>query len=187
MRSAIYYTRNKEMVDKKMTSYEIMSAIATAVYQTSNFLDTKQNNTYEKEDHESRTHWKCWEEPISAVKCKFRDNKLVVMFSVETINPLKLDNHYENKINAQMEDIISGIKKKYKEITDKTLGLKTASDIYEQSIPLSHKRQIRVYTCLYTIDGIESVEEQDKKDVKELLKTAIDKADEMTVFKRKRV
>ncbi len=102
------------MADKKMTAYEIMSAIATAVHQTSNFLDTKRNNTYENEEDEGRANWKCWEEPVSALKCKFRDNKLVIMFSVETINPLKLDNHYENKINAKMEDIISGIKKNIK-------------------------------------------------------------------------
>lgn len=171
------------MADKKMTSYEVMSAIATAVYQSSNYLDNKKHNEYQKGTDSS--YWVCWDEPVSAVKCKFRDNKLIVTFSVETINPLKLDNHYENKVTVKMEDVIKGIKLKYKNITGKALSLKKDSDIFEQVIPLSHTRQIRNYTCVYTIGGIESFNDKYQKDVKELLKSAFDKADQMTVFKGK--
>lgn len=172
------------MENKKMTEYEIMSAIATAVSQSSNYLDSKKHNDYEKEA--DKQYWVCWEEPVSAVKCRFKDNKLIISFTVETINPLKLDNHYENKVNATLEDVISGVKSRYKKITGKSLSLTKDSDVFEQVTPLSHKRQIRVYTCVYTIGGIKSFKDQYEKDVKELLKSAIDKADEMTKFKSKK-
>jgi hypothetical protein len=172
------------MENKKMTDYEIMSAIATAVHQSSNFLDSKKHNDYQ--EGAEKAYWICWDEPVSGLKCRFKDNKLILSFTVETHNTLKLDNHYENKINTQLEDIVSGIKKKYKDITSKTLSLTKDSDVFEQVTDLSFKRKIRTYTCLYTIGGIKSFKDQYEKDVREMLKAAIDKADEMTKFRSKK-
>lgn len=172
------------MADKKMTDYQIMSAIATAVYQLSDHTDSKKHNSYQEDAENS--YWVCWEEPVSGVKCKFKDNKLVLSFTVETINPLKLDNHYENKINSYMNSVVSEVKKKYKNITGKTLSLTKDSEIFEHVTPLSSSRQLRLYISVYTIGGIESFNDKYKKDVKELLKSAFDKADQMTVFKAKK-
>jgi len=166
------------MPEKKLTAPEIMSAIATAVYQTADSTDSKKVNTYD-DDHEM-PYWVSYEDPVSAVKCKFRDNKLLIMFTVELINALKLTNHYSNKVDAKLEDIVSQIKTKYKEITGKTLGLTKFGDTFEQSTVISNRQQTKTYFCVYEIAGIESVEKQNAKEVKELLQNALDKAEKVT-------
>lgn len=169
--------------NKKLTHYQVLSAIATAVQNSSEYTNSKKYNSYE--DEADKPHWIEWEEPISGIKCKFKDDKFILIFTEEITNPLKLTNYYTNKIESKIDNIISSIKKKYKEITNKTLSLKQIGDIYERAHPLSMVRQIRDYTVVYKIEGIESYADQYNKDVKELLKSAIDKADQMTVFKKK--
>lgn len=168
---------------KKLSVHEIMSAIATAVYSCSEFDNSKRLNTYEKE--KDKPYWLECVDPISAVKCKFKDDKLILIFTEEITNPLKLTNSYVNKIDDKVDQIVSYLKKKYKEITNSTLNIKPASDIMERVHPLSLVRQIRDYTIVYKIVGIDSVKDQNDKEVKELLKSAIDKAEEMTSFKKK--
>lgn len=165
-------------MEKKLTAPEIMSAIATAVYQTADHLDSKRLNTFDNEAE--KQYWVSWEDPINAIKCKFRDNKLLIMFTVEIINPLKLTNHYTNKIDAKLGDIVSQIKSKYKEITGKSLGLSKFGETFEQSTPLSNRQQLKTYFCVYTIDGLDSVEKQNAQDVKELLDNALSKAEKAT-------
>lgn len=168
---------------KKMTHYQVLSAIATAVHNSSEFTNSKRFNSYEEEAE--KQHWLEWEEPISGLKCKFKDDKLILIFTEEITNPLKLTNYYTNKIEAKIDNIVSSIKQKYKEITNKTLSLKQIGDIYERAVPLSMVRQIRDYTVVFKIGGIDSYVDQYNKDVKELLKTALDKAEQMTVFKKR--
>lgn len=166
------------MAEKKLTAPEIMSAIATAVYQTKDYLDPKKLNTYDNEAE--MQHWVSWEDPISAVKCSFRDNKLIIMFTVEVQNSLKLTNHYSNKTDGKLEDIVSQVKNKYKEITGKSLGLTKFGETLETSTPISNRQQIKTYFCTYTISGIDSVEKQNEKDVADIVKTALSKAEKMT-------
>lgn len=166
------------MSEKKLTAPEIMSAIATAVYQTVDATDSKKLNSYDNESESQ--YWVSWEDPISAIKCKFKDNKLLLMFTVEVMNSLKLTNHFSNKIDAKIDDIVSQLKTKYKEITGKNLGLTKFGETYETSTPLSVRQQIKTYFCVYTISGIESVEKQNEQEVKDLLQSALTKAEKMT-------
>lgn len=166
------------MAEKKLTAPEIMSAIATAVHQTKDYLDPKKLNSYDNEAE--MQHWVSWEDPISAVKCLFRDNKLVIMFTVEILNPLKLTNHYSNKTDGKLEDIVSQIRTKYKEITGKSLGLTKFGEVLETSTPISNRQQLKTYFCTYTISGIDSVEKQNEKDVADIVKSAFDKVEKMT-------
>lgn len=166
------------MAEKKLTAPQIMSAIATAVDSTKDYLDSKRLNTYDNEAE--MQHWVSWEDPISSVKCWFRDNKLIIMFTVEILNSLKLTNHYSNKTDGKIDDIVSQIKTKYKEITGKHLGLTKFGETLETSTPISNRQQLKTYFCTYTISGIDSVEKQNEKDVLDLVKSAVDKAEKMT-------
>lgn len=166
------------MSEKKLTVHEIMSAIATAAYQTVDATDSKKLNSYDT-DAEMQ-HWVSWEDPISAIKCLFKDNKLIIMFTIEIMNALKLTNHHTNKVDAKLEDIISQIRTKYKEITGKSLGLTKFGETLETSTLISNRQQIKTYFVTYTIEGIPSVKDQNEKEVKELVKSALDKADKMT-------
>ena len=171
------------MADKKMTTHEILSGIATAIYQSSEHTNSKRHNAFN--DEAEKPYWvEC--AMNDSVKFKVKDNKLVLIYTVEIQNPLKLDNCHVNKVEDQLDQVVVYLKKKYKEITKEALTLTQESDIFEQAIPLSLVRQIRVYSCCYKIGGIESVAEQNEKDVKELHKSALDKADAMTVFKKKK-
>ena len=166
------------MTDKKLTAPEIMSAIATAVYQTSDHTDSKKVVTYDNDGE--KPYWVTYEDPVSAVKCLFKDNKLVILFTVELVNALKLTNHHSNKVDAKLEEIVKQIKTKYKEITGKSLGLTKFGETFEKSTIISNRQQIRTYYCVYEIAGIESVEKQNAKEVKELLQNALDKAEDVT-------
>ncbi len=168
--------------NKKMTSHQILSAIATAVHNCTEFDNSKRFNAYEEE--KEKAHWIEWEDTFSSIKCKFKDDKFILIFTEEITNPLKLTNSYTNKISEKIEQILSTIKKKYKDITGKTLSLKQISDVYERVHPISMIRQIRDYTIVYKINGIDSFVDQYNKDVKELLKSAIDRAEEFTSFKK---
>jgi len=163
------------MSSKKLTAPEIMSAIATAVYQSTTHTDSNKLNTYDDND---KPYWLSYEDPISSVKCKFKDNKLLIMFTVEIMNSLKLDNHFTNKIDNKLTDVVSSIKSKYKEITGKALGLSKVGDTFEKSVIISNRQQLRTYFSIYTIAGIESKEKENEKDVKDLLKSALDKLEE---------
>ena len=166
---------------KELSAHQIFSAIATAAYQTSEYTNSKRHNSFDEEQEKS--YWvEC---PMTnGLKFKFKDNKLVLILSKEIKNPLKIDNHYENSINASLDGAVKEIKKKYKEITGKSLSLTADTDVYEQIVPLSLVRQIRVYSCMYKIGGIESMREEAEKETKELFKSALEKADQMTVFKK---
>lgn len=168
---------------KKMTAYEIMSAIATAVHQSKEFSNSKKLNAYEEE--KQKPHWVIWEDPISSIRCRFSDNKLILTFTEEISNPLRLTttNTYTNNIQDKIKQISSYLKKKYKEITEKTLTLTQVGDILERCHPLSMKRQIRDYTVIYEIGGIESLVSKNEKDLKDFLKTGLDNVEEMFPFK----
>ena len=170
----------------KNTAYHIMSAIATAVEQSKEFSNSKRLNSYEEE--KEKPYWVEWNDPISSVRCKFKDNKLILTFTEEIANPLRLttSNEYVNKINNKVSEIVSSLKKKYKEITSKTLSLTQVGDILERQHPLSLKRQIRDYTVIYTIGGIESVSKKNEKDLKDLSDDVKSKIDSMFPFRSKK-
>lgn len=168
--------------NKKLTVHEILSAIATAIYGASEHTNSKRHNAYN--DEMDKAHWlEC--AMNDSVKFKFKDDKLILIYTIEITNPLKLTNDHVNKVTDQLSQVVKYIKTKYKDITNKTLTLTQDSDVFEQALPLSLVRQYRIYTCAYKIGGIDSVVAQNEKDVKELLKAASDKADAMTVFKKK--
>lgn len=175
--------RDKSNLNKKnLSHYEMMSAIATAIHQTSLHTDSHKQKDWEEDS--GKSYWLEYK-PTSALKFKFIDNKLVLMFTKEITNPLALDNHYKNQTDVALKDALDSVKKKYKEITGKTLSLTAETDVFEQVLPLSMTRQLRTYSCMYKIAGIESMSELAEKERKELLKSALDKADAMTVYKKK--
>lgn len=177
-------TENKDdynLNKKNLSQYEMMSAIATSIHQMSLYTDRNKMNEFE-EDAE-KPYWLEYR-PTNALKFKFKDNMLILMLTREITNPLKLTNHYNNEINVGIKDAVTSIKNKYKEITGKTLSLSEYSDVYEQVLPLSLNRQLRTYICMYKIGGIESNIELAEKERKEFLKTALDKAESMSLFKK---
>lgn len=168
---------------KKITPKEMFAAISTIGANASEFLNSKR---LQAKDEESDVPY--WNECQlnSGVKFKLKDDKLIIIYTEESMNPLRLDWRHNVNIDNAFADILSYLKKEYKNITGKALSLKQESDILENALYLSNRRVVKNYISVYSIGGVDSVAEQDKKDVKEILKSAFKKADEMTVFKKKK-
>lgn len=168
---------------EKITPKEMFAALATAGSNISEYLHSNKHFATQKETE--KPYWlDC--QVNQAVKFRFKDNKVFCQYTVEILNPLRLGYKHEANVDNAFSDIVQYLKKGYKEITGKSLGLKQATDIMESVVQSSARRQIRTYVAGYVIEGVDSQVEQDEKDTRELLKKAIDKANDMTVYKRKK-
>lgn len=166
----------------KLSPQEMLAAIATAGSNMSEFLNSTKHLGTDKDGE--KPYWlEC--QLNNAVKIKFKDNKLICQYTVEILNPLRLGFKHEATVDGAFSDIVQYIKKGYKNITGNSLSLTQDTDILENVVQSSARRQIRTYVAGYSIGGLDSQVEKDKNDTKELLKKAIDKSDQMTVFKKK--
>jgi len=167
--------------EKGLSRIELLAAIATSAYNNTEFLNSKKH--LGQDDESEKPYWlQC--QLNQAMRVRMRDNKIFCTYTVEISNPLRLDYRHEAGVDKAFSDFESYLKKGYKDITNKSLTLKKQTDIVEEVLLVSARRQIRKYTTGYSIGGIESMEDQVKKETEELLKKAVDKASQMTVFKK---
>lgn len=167
--------------EKGLSRDELLAAISTAAYQNSDHLNS--NKHLGQDEEGDKPYWLTCQ-LNHAMRVKLKDNKIFCTYTVEVLNPLKLGFRHESEVDKAFADFESFLKKRYKDITGKSLSLKRQTDIVEEALVEGARRQIRKYTAGYTIGGMESEVEKNKKETEELLKKAVQKAKEMTVFKK---
>lgn len=167
--------------EKKLSRQELLAAISTAAYQNTEHLNS--NKHLGQDEEGDKPYWLSCQLNHS-MKVKLRDNKIFCTYTVEILNPLRLGFKHEADVNKAFSDFESFLKKGYKDVTGKSLSLKQQTDIVEETLIESARRQIRKYTTGYTIGSIESEEEKYKKETEDLLKRAVDKLKDMRIYKK---
>lgn len=167
--------------EKKLSRQELLAAISTTANANSEYLNS--NKHLNQDDDSEKPYWlQC--QLNHSMKTRLRDNKIFCTYTVETVNPLRLGFKHEAEVDKAFSDFESYLKKGVKDITGKALSLKRQTDIVEETLIEGARRQIRKYTAGYTIGSIDSEEEKAQKETEELLKKALDRGNDLKVFKK---
>ena len=103
----------------------------------------------------------------SAFGVRCFDNKVIIMYQMETHNPLLPKIKFENDAEAAMKEFVSKLKTEYKKLSDKTLTLKEVGETKERTDTISLIRELKTFTKVYEIEGLKSKFEESNDDVED--------------------
>ena len=144
--------RTKKLKTTKST-IDTCRFILQAVANSKSFLRDKNPGVAEKDKGECRPKDFRINDAFN-VRCF--DNKVIVMYQIETANPLVPKLKFVTDAEAKFKEFVVFLKSEYKKVSGETLGLTKVGECKERVESMSLIRQIRTYACVYEIAGMPS-------------------------------
>jgi hypothetical protein len=109
-------------------------------------------------------------------KIRFVDNKVIVVYQVETANPLVPHLKFKMDVERKFKDIVSSLQNEYKNVSGgKSIKLKKIEDPIENVEYISFTRALNTYIGLYELSGKESLVKNYEEEVEKYYKDTIKK------------